>query len=118
MDVGLLASFNPFLQQIWTNRDVHETWKLLTDGLEDMSNMLATTKVVQHRSIFQPYMNSEICYLGKQVKLKFNHAVTTSHDYDWDDHNKSKSIYQKAALCNCSKENKANFNIKSISDGS
>ena len=41
-------------------------------------------------------MNDEIHDLGKQVKLKFNHFVTTGHDYDWDDHNSSKSIYQKA----------------------
>ena len=43
MDVGLLASFNPFLQQIWPNKDVHETWNLLSDDIEDMSNMLAPT---------------------------------------------------------------------------
>ena len=48
MDVWLLASFNPFLQQILANRDVQETWQLLSDGIEDMSNMLAPTKVVQH----------------------------------------------------------------------
>ena len=36
MDFGLLARFNPFLQQIWSNRDVHETWKLLSGGVEDM----------------------------------------------------------------------------------
>ena len=34
--------------------------------------------------------------LGNQVKLKFNHPVTTGYHYDWDVHNKSKSIYQKA----------------------
>ena len=69
MDLGLLASFNPFLQQIWSNRDVHETWELLSDGVEDMSNMLAPTKVVQHRSNFQPYMNDEIHDLGEQDKV-------------------------------------------------
>ena len=34
--------------------------------------------------------------MGNQVKLKFSHAVTTCHDYDWDDHITSKSTYQKA----------------------
>ena len=34
--------------------------------------------------------------MGDQVKLKFSHAVTTGHDYDWDDHNSTKSTYQKA----------------------
>ena len=46
LDLGLLASSNPFLQHSWSNRDVHETWKLLSDSIEDMSNMLAPTKVV------------------------------------------------------------------------
>ena len=96
MDLELLASCNPFIQQIWPNRDNHETWKLLWDDIEDISNTLAPTEVVQHRSNFQPYMNDEIQDLGEQVKLKFNHAVTTGHYYDWDDHNKGKSVYQKA----------------------
>ena len=48
MDVELLASFNPFLQQIWHNMDVHETWEILSNGIEDMSSMLAPTKVVLH----------------------------------------------------------------------
>ena len=69
MDVGLLASFNPLLQEIWAIRDVHDTWKLLSDGIEDMSNMLAPTKAVKHRSNFQPYINDKICDLGEQVKL-------------------------------------------------
>ena len=56
LDVELLASFNLFLQQIWSTRDVHETWTLLDQGIEDLSNMLAPTKVVQHRSNFQPYL--------------------------------------------------------------
>ena len=43
LDVELLVSFNPFLQQIWSARDVHETWKLLDQGIEDISNMLAPT---------------------------------------------------------------------------
>ena len=58
--------------------------------------MLEPTKIVQHRSNFLPYITDEICELGHQVKVKFNHAVSTGHDYDWDDHNNSKSIYQKA----------------------
>ena len=59
--------------------------------------MLAPTKVVQHRSNFQPYLAEELKEMGKQVKLKFSHTVTTGHDYDWDDHNSTKSIYQKAS---------------------
>ena len=68
LHLGLLASFNPFLQQIWANRDVLETWKPLDEGIEDLSNMLAPMKVVQHRANFQPYMADEIEYLGEQVK--------------------------------------------------
>ena len=30
LDVELLTSFNPFLQQFWSVRDVNETWKLLS----------------------------------------------------------------------------------------
>ena len=58
--------------------------------------MLVPTKVVQERSNFQPYIDEEKKELGDKVKLKFNHAITTGHHYDWDEHNKSKSIYQKA----------------------
>ena len=29
LDIELLASFNPFLQQIWSNRNVQEIWNLL-----------------------------------------------------------------------------------------
>ena len=61
-----------------------------------MSNMLAPTKVVQHPSNFKPFIDEEIRDLGDQVKLKFNHAITTGNGYDWGEHNKSKSIYQKA----------------------
>ena len=93
MDVELLASFNPFLQQIWSSNNVQETWNLLAEGITDLSNMLGPTKVVQHRSNFQPYLTDELKEMGNQVKLKFSHAVTTGHDYDWDDHNTTKSTY-------------------------
>ena len=73
LDIELLASFNPFLQQIWSNRDVQETWNLLDQGIEDISNMLALTKVVQHRSNFQPYTTDELRELGESVKSKFSH---------------------------------------------
>ena len=96
MDVELLASFNPFLQQIWSSNNVQETWNLLAEGITDLSNMLGPTKVVQHRSNFQPYLTDELKEMGNQVKLKFSHAVTTGHDYDWDDRNSTKSTNQKA----------------------
>ena len=96
LDVEVLASFNPFLQQIWSTRDVQETWKLLDQGIEDISNMLAPTKVLQHWSNFQPYMTEELKDLGESVKLKFSQAVNYGRDYDWDDHNNTKSTYQKA----------------------
>ena len=66
-----------------------------TDKIEDILNMLGPTEVVQHQSNFQPYMDDDLRSLGNQFKLKFQHAVTTGHSYDWDDHNKSKSIYHK-----------------------
>ena len=71
-------------------------WNLLDQGIEDNSNMSALTKVVHHRSNFKPYMTDKIQDLGEQVKTKFNNAVLTGHDFDWDDHNRSKSVYQKA----------------------
>ena len=95
LDVELLASFNPFLQHIWSNRNVQETWELLEKGIEDLSNMLAPTKVVQHRANNQPYLTEELKDLGEQVKTEFKHALLTGLDYDWDDHNTCKSIYQK-----------------------
>ena len=68
LDLGLLACFNPFLQQILANRDVQETWKLLDQGIEDLFNTLAPTKVVQHSANFKPYMKDEIQNVGEQVK--------------------------------------------------
>ena len=69
---------------------------MLDQGIEDISNMLARTKVVQHWSNFQPYMTEELKDLGESVKLKFSQAVTTGRDFNWDDHNNTNSIYQKA----------------------
>ena len=60
LDLELLASFNPFLQQIWSNKKVQETWKLLDKGIEDLLNMLAPTKIVQHRANYQPYLTEEL----------------------------------------------------------
>ena len=54
------------------------------------------TKVVQHGANFQPYIPEELKDLSEQVKTKFKHAVLTGHEYYWDDHNTSKSVYQKA----------------------
>ena len=34
--------------------------------------------------------------MGEQVKTKFSPAVMTGHDHDWDNHNSTKSVYQKA----------------------
>ena len=90
LDIELLASFNPFLQQIWSNRNVQDTWNLLDQGIENISNMLAPTKVVQHRSNFQPYMTDELRELGESVKSKFSQAISTGRDYDWTDHNNTK----------------------------
>ena len=95
LDIELLACFNPFLQQIWSNRNVQETWNLLDQGIEDISNMLAPTKVVQHKSNFHPYMTDELKELDESVKLKFSHAVKTGRDYDWDDHNNTKAYIRK-----------------------
>ena len=61
---------------------VNETWKLLEEEFEDLSNILAPTKVTQHCSNFHPYIDDEIRDLGNQVKLKFNHAISTKLDYD------------------------------------
>ena len=58
--------------------------------------MLAPTKDVQHGAYYQPYLTKELKDLGEQVKTKFRHVVLTGHDYDWDDHNGSKSVYPKA----------------------
>ena len=69
---------------MWSIQDIHQTWELLSDGMEDFSNMLAPTKTVQHRPNFQPYINEEILDSGEQVKLKFNNAITTKTTYDWD----------------------------------
>ena len=72
LDLKLLASFNPFLQQIWSNRNVQETWELLDKGIEELSNMLAPTKVVQHRDKFQPYSTEELKDLDNHDKTKFD----------------------------------------------
>ena len=68
LDIELLASFNPYLQQIWSNRNVQEAWELLDKGIEEISNMVAPTKVVQHKSNFQPYLTDELKELNKEVK--------------------------------------------------
>ena len=57
--------------------------------------MLAPTKVVQHRSNFQPYMTEELRDLSESVKSKFSQAVLTGRDYDCAEYNLAKSIYQK-----------------------
>ena len=54
-----------------------------------------SNKIVQHRPNFEPYINDVIKDFGKQIKLKFNNNITTKSAYDWDDHNKSKIVYQK-----------------------
>ena len=92
MKAQLFTSFKPFLQWIWSTLGAHETWQLLSDGNEDSSNMMSLTKIVQHRSNFQPYINDKISNLGEQVKIKFNNAITTKHDYDLDDCDKCKSL--------------------------
>ena len=90
-----MLSFNPYLQQIWSAQDVHQTWELLSNGIEDICSMIAPTIIVQPRSNFQPYINEEIFDLGKQVKLKFNNAITTKIAYDWDDYNKNKTSIKR-----------------------
>ena len=74
---------------------VHETWELLSNGIEYISYILAPTKIFQHKSNVQPYINDEIRDLGEEANLKFNHAITKKSPYDWNYHNKSKSLYQK-----------------------
>ena len=96
LDIELLASFNPYLQQIWSNTDVQETWQLLDKGIEEISDMVAPTKVVQHKSNFQPYINDELRELSTSVKNKFSQAVATGRDYDWAEHNLAKRIYQRS----------------------
>ena len=96
LDIELLASFNQYLQQIWSNRNVQETWELLDKGIEEISNMVAPTKVVQHKSNFQPYLTDKLRELNNSVKTKFSQAVATGRDYDWAEHNLAKSIYQKS----------------------
>ena len=58
--------------------------------------MVAPTKVVQHRSNFQPYLTDELKELNQEVKSKFSQAVSTGRDYDWAEHNLAKSMYQKS----------------------
>ena len=41
-------------------------------------------------------MTDELKELGESIKLKFSHIVTTGRDYDWDDYNSIKSVFQKA----------------------
>ena len=58
--------------------------------------MVVPTKVVQHKSNFQPYLTDKLRELNKSVKTKFSQAVNTGRDYDWAEHNLAKSIYQKS----------------------
>ena len=62
LDAQLLKSIDLYFHQIWT---IHQTWELLSDGIEDISNTIAQTIIVQHISNYQPYINDEILDLNE-----------------------------------------------------
>ena len=56
LNIELMSSFNPNFHQMLSSVDINETWKLLVKGIENIFNLLAPTKILKHRSNFQPYI--------------------------------------------------------------